>query len=402
MIGIRRLKGLVLALLIAAATAQAADGPMLSKSTYRVLKTTQEWLDAGATAKAVQRLKALVKETGEQPYDHAVALQTLAHAQLTGENYDAAIPNLKRSLALGVLPQEAQQNIRLNLAQLYMATEDFPAAIDIMNRWLEKAEKPRPEAYVILGSAHYQLEHFQQAIPPMRRAIELADEPKESWYQTLLSAYNESEDYANCVSLLHTMLKLFPDRPAYWRQLAGLEMMRERYPEALAVMELAYLRGHLETERDLRNLAQLYTHCEAPFRAAEIIEQGIEKGRIKPTRKNLEQAANAWYQAKEHKRAIAALERAAAIDKDPELGLRLAQLYISAQHWAEAEQSLKRLLDGKRLQEKQAAKASLLLGITRYEQDKPEAAKSAFATAKRHASTRRDAEQWLAFLEHDA
>ncbi|WP_303907154.1 tetratricopeptide repeat protein [Thiohalomonas denitrificans] len=388
-------------LLLAAGPLQAADQPMLSKQTYQVLKTTQEWLSTGATARAETRLKELARETDGQAYDQAVVLQSLAHAQLASENYSAAIPNLERSLELGVLPEEAQQSIRFNLAQLYMATERFPSAIDILNRWFQDAGAERAGAYVMLGSAYYQLKQFRNAIPPMRKAIELADVPKESWYQTLLSAYSEIKDYPNSVNLLHTMLKHFPDQPTYWRQLAGLELMRERYPEALSVMELAYLRGYLETERELRNFAQLYTHSDAPYLAAQVIEQAIADGKMEPGRKNLEQAANAWYQAREYERAIAALEQVVAIDKDPELGLRLAQLYISAQRWADAEASLKRLLDQQRLAGKRAAKAWLLLGITRYERNNLEQAKGAFLAATRDASTRPDAEQWLSFLEHN-
>lgn len=391
---------MVWALLLTVGPLQAEDEPTLSKQTYQVLKSTQQWIETGETRRAVNRLKALVKETAGRPYDQAVVLQSLAHARLAGEAYAAAIPDLRRSLELDVLPQAAEQNIRLNLAQLYLATEAFPSAIELATLWLQYAETPRAKVYVLLGSAHYQLKQFKEAISPLRKAIVLSESPKESWYQSLLSAYNEVEDYSNAVSLLHTMLKRFPERSAYWRQLAGIEMLRERYPEALAVMELAYLRGHLETERDLRNLAQLYIHGEAPYQAAQVIEQGISDGLIQADRKHLELAANAWYQAREHQRAIGALERALAADPDPELGLRLAQLYISTQQWANAEQSLRQLIDQKSLPDKRMAKAWLLLGIARYERDSLEEAKNAFLAASQEISIRPEAEQWLAFLEH--
>ena len=384
-------------LLSASMALQAADKkPSLSPQTYQALKSTQEMLDAGNSAPAIRRLEKLVKETAKHPYEQAISLQSLAHAYIDSGNYAAAIPHLKQSIALQALPEEAQQRSRYNLAQLYMATEQFSPAAKLLEPWLQHAAAPSADAYVMLGSAYLQLKQYKQAVPPLRKAIDLSTQANESWYQSLLGAYNELKDYKQCVKLLHSMLKLFPDQATYWRQLSGMELMRHNTAQALAVMELAYLRGHLSTERDLLNLAQLYALRNAPYKAAQLIEDEIAKGRISATAKIWEQAANAWYQAKEMRHSISALEKAVEKNNNPDLSLRLAQLYLESQRWSDAQQRLRTILSAH--DSNTQDKAWLLLGIASYEDDSMEQAKSAFSEAAKFKKTKKDAEQWLAYL----
>ncbi len=377
---------------------QAADKtPSLSSHTYKSLLSIEEMIDAGNTTTALKRLKELLKANTKQPYAQAVILQSLAHAHIDLGDYSTAIPFLKRCLDLQALPDDVQQRSRYNLAQLYMATEKYSPAIKQLEIWFKQVDTPTAEAHMLLGSAHLQLKQYKKAIKPLRKAIELSKRPNESWYQSLLGAHNELKDYKQCVILLRRMVKLFPDRSSYWLQLSGMEMMRKNYAQALAVMELAYLRGHLTAERDLLNLAQLYSLRDAPYKAAQLIEKEIAKGRISAKPKTWEQAANAWYQAKESAQSISALEKAVNKNGNIDLSLRLAHLYLENQRWSEAQERLRRILKGKNT--KAQDKAWLLLGVACYESGSLEQAKAAFSKAKKFNKTQKDAEQWLAFLE---
>ncbi|MCW9025655.1 MAG: tetratricopeptide repeat protein [Gammaproteobacteria bacterium] len=391
---------LVLVLIsVPAASPFAATTKTLSKQTYQQLQASQKLLEAGNTGKAVSQLQILLKETTEHPYEQAVILQTLAHAYISSDAYNKAIPYLQRSLKLNQLPDDVQQRGRYNLAQLYLAENQFTESIKTIQVWIANAKIPRAEIYAMLGSAYLQLQRYADAIEPMRKAIELNETPKENWYQSLLGAYNELKNYEQCTVLLREMITLFPKRPRYWRQLAGIEMMRENYSEALAVMELAYLRNYLEAERDLLNLAQLYSHQNAPYKAGIVIEKEIHNRRIKATRKNWELAANAWNQARETKRAINALEQAWKISQQPALGLRLSQHYLDAQRWKAASLVLNALLKKKKLDEDDAGRTWLLLGITRFETKQRDEAREALNQAAKYKNTRKDALQWLAALK---
>ena len=282
----RRISIALCLLFITFAQSLGAATPALSKHAYQRIQSAQELLSAGKTRQAIKILKELVDASTKRPYEQAVALQSLAHAELARDRPAAAIPLLERGLALAVLPDDAQQRTRYNLAQLYMASERFASALKQLKQWFAKEPQPKAEAYALLGSAHLQLKHYRSAVKPLRQAIARSKRARESWYQGLLGAYSELKDYKQCAKLLRTMIKLFPTRGAYWRQLAGIELLRQRYRDALAVMELAYLRGHFESERDLLNLAQLYAQRDAPYKAAQLIEKEIAAGRIRSRRKN--------------------------------------------------------------------------------------------------------------------
>ncbi len=380
-------------------TADAAKKKTLSQQTYKVLMAAQESLGAGDAPKAISSLKKLLAELESKPYEQAIVLQGLSHAHISQEDYTSAIPPLKRGIGLGALPNEPQQRARYNLIRLYMATEGFAEAINQLKLWFTRVEKPPAEAYVMLATAHLQLAHYQAAIEPLRKAIRISETPKESWYQSLLGAYNELKQYDHCTALLHTMLQRFPDRPNYWRQLVGIQLTQEKYRDALATMELAHLRGHVDTEQELLNLAQLYLHLNAPYKAAALIEDEIRQGHIDKTEKNWEHAANALLLARETNKAVTALEKAKAVLRNPQLGLRLARLYMESRHWDKAGRTLNSIINAGKLDAADTGQAWILLGIVRHEAKSMQEARAAFIQAGKYRKTASSAKQWLAFLD---
>ncbi len=392
--------GLVTALLCAFTTvAYTAPNKALSQQTYRVLMTAQGSLEKGQTSKAIASLKKLSATLGKSPYEQAIVLQNLSNAHIAREEYRAAIPPLKRSLSLNALPAQPQQRARYNLINLHMATDGFLEAIKLLKVWFSHTKTPRADAYVMLATAYLQLGRFQEAVVPLRKAIRMSTEPRENWYQSLLWAQSELKQFGHCATLLQTMLKLFPGRPDYWRQLAGIQLTRERYRDALATMELAYLRGHIKVEKELLDLAQLYLHLNAPYKAAALMENEIRRGRIKKAEKNWEHLGNAWLLAREANKAIAALESARGGLHDPRLDLRLAQLYMESRRWNEAGDTLDSIISGAKLDAAGTGRAWMLLGIVRYEAKLPGAARVAFEQARKYPKTADDAAQWLALID---
>lgn len=378
--------------------ADAAKKKALSQQTYKVLMAAQELSGKGESSQAIVTLKQLLTQLDKRPYERAIVLQGISHTHIAQEAYNAAIPPLKESIELGTLPEEPQQRARYNLIRLLMATEGFAEAIDQLKNWFSLEKQPQAEAYAMLATAHLQLGHYQAAIKPLKTAINISDTPKESWYQSLLGAYNELKQYDHCTTLLHTMLHLFPEQPNYWRQLAGIQLTEYKYSAALATMELAYLREHVNREKELLNLAQLYLHLNAPYKAATLIENEIKRGHITKREKSWEQAANAWLLARETHKAIVALEKAKAMLRNPQLELRLAQLYMESRDWKKAGKTLNAILNDGKLKPSDVGQAWMLLGIVQHEAKSTSKARAAFNQAKRYQKTANSAAQWLAFL----
>ncbi|MFC1603382.1 tetratricopeptide repeat protein, partial [Pseudomonadota bacterium] len=123
------------------------------------------------------------------------------------------------------------------------------------------------------------------------------------------------------------------------------------------------------------------------------------QGRINKSEKNWEHAANAWLLAREINKAVAALEKAKATLRNPQLGLRLAQLYIESQRWQEAGKTLNTIISDGKLKSADSGQAWMLLGIVQHETKSIAKARTAFKQAKKYKKTANGAKQWLAFID---
>ena len=207
----------------------------------------------------------------------------------------------------------------------------------------------------------------------------------------------ERESWRACIPLIKDMLRLFPERQAYWSQLAGVHLALKDYAAATTALELAYRDGALKHERELIQLARLYLHTGMPHKAARLLEQQLELGRIADTSAHQKLLARSWSSSGERDQAILALERTIGTSAAPMIRLQLAQWYIEAERWKAAEELLATVVENTE-ENRLKAQGWLLIGIARYEQKKIPAAQNAFNHASQLPTTREAASQWLEFL----
>lgn len=372
--------------------------PALSPNTYDKLHAAQSLIEEGDTGRAVKALQALLAGLPDRSYERAVVQQALGHAYLRGEDYANAVHHVRQALAAAVLPANAQQRLSYTLAQLHFATAQYAEAAQILTLLLKNAVEFNAGAYVMLGSAYLRLERYQAAVAPLETAIERTEHAPENWYNNLLAAYYELKDYDRCVTLLHAMLRRFPRREIYWRQLADIALARGRPDNALAVMELAYANAQLPREEGILHLARLFAAQGAPYKAGVLLENAFSRGHIVATDQHRTLLADVWLQARETEKAIAALRSVGERVQSAQLGMRLARLYLDHQRWQAAAETLQAWLESGRLTDDEQGRAWLLLGIARYEAGALDEARRAFVRAQQHAASRPDARQWLNFV----
>ena len=387
---------LTLSLGLASGHLTAKPGQTLSPSTYQQLSEVHQHIDQQAFDAALSAVQALLTDVQQNAYEAAVVLQTLGYVQVSREDYPAAIHALERSLALQQLPDDTQQRLRYDLAQLYVAESKPAGAIERLEIWFDRTDAAHAEAYVLLGHAYAQQKKYRKAIPPLKKAIQLAEQPQAEWYESLLAMYFEIQSYRDCVPVLETMIRLFPQRHRYWQQLAGVHLALKDYDAALTALELAHRKGALKKEQQLIQLAQLYLYTGIPYKAARLLEEHMRTGSIADNARHRELLARAWSGTKQRTQAIQALERAISKQSAPELRLRLAQLYFEDERWEAATIILQPLLHGE--SSDPSGQAWLLLGIARFEQHDHEAARLAFQKAVRSSDTVNSAQQWLDFI----
>ena len=387
-------------LLIAMCALLTAPGTLaggLSPMTYRQLTDIHEQMDKQAYNKALGELEKLLADIGNNSYEKAVVLQTLGYVQISRESYAPAAEAFEQALALDQLPETTQQRLRYDLAQLYLTSGKTAKAIRLLERWFADTTQADATAYALLGHAYAQNNQYAKAITALQRAIQLSVQPHADWYEALLAMHYERESWQACIPLLKDMLRLFPERQAYWSQLASVQLALKDYVAATTALELAYRDGALKHEQELIQLVRLYLHTGMPHKAARLLEQQLELGRITDTRAHQKLLAQSWSASGERDQAIVALERATGTSAAPMIRLQLAQWYIEAERWQDAEKLLATVVE-KTEENRLKAQAWLMIGIARYEQKKIPAALKAFNHASQLPTARKAASQWLEFL----
>jgi tetratricopeptide (TPR) repeat protein len=336
------------------------------------------------------------------PYERAVVNQMIGYAWANEGNYEESAAALKLALAENALPPGQQLSTRYNLAQLYLMLEQFEQAVEQFESWFKDTEAPTATAYYALASAYYQAGREDEAVAPAEQAVALSEEPKEPWLQLLVALYLDRKRYAEALPLVERLVTSFPKK-TYWIQLAAVYFALEEDQKSFAVQQLAYSQGLLTNDRELRRLAQMYLFNDLPYRAASVLEKGLEEGQIEKDQDAWQILGNSWLAAREYERALVPLENAASLSEDGELWLRLAQVHVQREEWDEAVDAVEKAL-AKGLDKggpNTPCHGYLLIGIARYNQNRLGPAQSAIGRALSCEKTTEMASRWLQFLERE-
>ncbi|MBL4851730.1 MAG: hypothetical protein JKY90_05550, partial [Gammaproteobacteria bacterium] len=111
--------------------------------------------------------------------------------------------------------------------------------------------------------------------------------------------------------------------------------------------------------------------------------------------------SQAWYQAREDKKAIPPMQRAAEQSEKGELYIRLAQSYLNLEQWSEAVKAIEQGL--KKGGIKKPGTANIMLGSALFNLKKFGKARKVFSTvsASKAKGNSKTAKTWLAFLDSE-
>lgn len=391
-------KLLLLLLLISSVSVNVCygKGKSMSRSTYSSLQDIQKLLTDEKFANAVTELNKLYGEIDKDTMDEAVVLQTLGYAEMGLSQYPKAITHLKKSVDLAMLPESAELNTRYLVAQLLASQGKYREALDYASIWYSKLKKVKPTHRIFMANLYAQLKQFKYAIELARKAIDESDKPRESWFQLLVASYFETRQYDKTAGALKEVLALWPDKKAYWEQLASINMMMDRDSETLAVLQLAWMQGLLDKEASIKTLVQFAISQGIPERAARILDSAIRDKKIEANEKNLEVLSTAWSASRETDKAINSLLELAKVSSDGKPLVKLARLYLDKEQWGKAQDVLQQAID-KGL--KDESQAWLLLGIAYVQGDKFDQAKKALKRARAFTKIEKQASAWLKYTD---
>ena len=369
----------------------------IDERTGKRLITAREYLTAEKYREASETLDKL-RMGSLNPLEKARVYQIRAFIAYGQQDTDAARDFLEKSLAEEVLSPEEFAETRFQIAQLWLQDQNWAEAAKNLEKWFTLAENPNAAAYYILALVYYQLEDLEKALVPAQTAVDLTSEPRESWLQLLLALRLTQKQYEESIPILETLLARYPKK-AYWLNLSTVYGALGNYEEALVPLQLAHTQDLLDQDGEIRRLAQLLLFLELPYRAAQVLEQGLEAQLIQGDVEAYEMLSNSWIAARQYNESVAPLERAAELSDAGDLYVRLAQVHLQREKWGEASKALRKALAKGKLANR--GDAQLLMGIAFYSQKQPKQAKTWFARAREHKATREEAETWIRYIDRE-
>jgi predicted Zn-dependent protease len=345
---------------------QKIKHPMTSKVTAKRIDKAFSYSKREKYSHAIEVLVDLLKQTKGRNDESAMIWQQLGFVLAQKGDNEKAIKALENSLSFQVLPYQQTLSSYFTVAQLYFASEKYQLAEDRMMAFMNLAEEPSAEAYILTGSILSQNNKKEEALKFINQAIISSTKPQEKWLQFALALNHELKKYENAIKILVTLTSSFPTNDKYWKQLSTTYLSLNQDTKALATLELAYKLGHIKLESDIMNLASLYVYLDLPLKGAELLQKEISAQRVRKNPKSLDLLSQAHMMAKNKALAIVALEDGAQIAAHGDLEAKLGFLHFDDENWKLAEEKLNASL--KKSSVKNPEKVYMALAMIKYNQ----------------------------------
>lgn len=374
----------------------------LSERVHRRLSDAQDALDIDDFLTSETKLREILEMRNITPYERAQTHRFMGYVHLKKDDFPRGIDAFLQVIQIGgpdVIGPGLFNEIIKVLWQLYMQVENYPEAIRYGLQWHDSQEDPQPRDYMLMASAYYYVGQFQDTVDYATQAIERAqassEEVKESWWNLLLAAYFELEQYSDALEVSKILVTQWPKKQ-YWLQMGGLYAEVDDEDRQRAAYWSTYEQGLMERSQEITATAQLLMLAEVPYKAAQILQAGLNDGSIEATPGNYRLAAQAWQMSQENDKALDPLRKAAEGEEDAgdrgDLYLRLAESYNAVSEYEECAAAARDALQQGGFDNK--GRTNMLLGQCLFELEKYDEAKEAFSDAADDPDQRRQATRW--------
>jgi len=367
----------------------------LTESTYSELANIDDLIDQGKFQSALTLLNRLVPKLEARTYDRAVSLQLLGHIHSAMGNRPAAISAFKKALESRKLPESVDHDLRYSIAQLLIAEGSYRDGTGYLLRWINEEKDPTAESMALLASSYYRLGSYGEAANHMEKAISADGIGPAAWYELLLACYRKTGRGAEAIRVSQQAIRRYPDAGAFWNNLLYWYRHAEMAPESLALQELMYRRGMLNTAEKIR-LVRSYDRRGMPYQAADLLEHELETGNIPRTEAHYRLLVHCLLRAREKEPARDILAQAVSQMPNGSLQYQLGTLLVDMEQWRAARDTLENALASG--DTGAVGHARLLLGISYYHTGNVEASRDAFRLAQADETSHDEAQTWLQFI----
>ncbi|MGH8127472.1 MAG: tetratricopeptide repeat protein [Gammaproteobacteria bacterium] len=356
----------------------------------------------------------------ESPYAQALLSELIANSYLIQKKLNQAEPYLKTIVQLNALQPDSQRSIIQELATVYLSNKNYNGAIRLYKQVLDQDAKnkvqPGPDLYYRLGLAYSyrgdadnsNKSDYSTALQYVKQAIQMAeklhakdpknnDAPSKDWYQSWFVMAYKLKDFKQARDVAQLLVTKWPNDKDFWSYYANTALLLHDDQQAAAIYGLMYKRGMLKSKDDYMQLASLLLEQRTPYKAAEIITDGMQKGIVPKTKDNYDTLSGAWTAARAWDKALAALGQEAGLSSDGKVYLRQAQIYLNRRNYAKAHEAAQNALNKGGLKN-DTGSAWMTLGQAAFEQKDYSAAVKAFRQAEKYKSQAQNARSWIKYV----
>lgn len=385
----------------AATKSRVRRTPALRPVVYQRLDEVRQLADEKQYSSALDKLRALEKMP-RNSYERAMTSNMYAYVHFSQERYAEAAEYYRQVLGIDNIPESLELTTRYSLAKLYLLQEQYQQAVDMLNSWFAMMEKPGAEAYILRAQMYYQLEQYKNALPDVKKAIALNQQqgntPRENWLLLERAVYYQNKDFAAMERCLKDLISYYP-KAQYWVQLSAVYNEMGKPEKELSALETAYEQQLLSQESQIISLAQAMLMKDIPYKAAEVLLQGIKAGTVKESARNLSLLADALMLAREYDQALNVMEKAAGTSGAAADYYKLAQIYTERQQWQKALDNITQALNKGGLNDEH--QAYILQGLVLFNMERFGKAREAFKQASRYPQAEKMAQQWLNYIDNE-
>ena len=292
---------------------QPIEGRQFSAKTGEIVLRAQDLMGADQFRAAIPELNNALAIPDINPYERSVIHQMLGSCYYEQNQYSQAINSFENAISSGGLLPNESNNLRINIAQLLIASDQFSRGAQMLEDWGRSGNQLKPSHIEMLWQAWSQAEQYGRALPWAERWFNSANPKERKHFDLLNFMYNNLRMPGKQADIVKQMINRWPEDKALWDAWASMLANGGREQEAFEVSKMLYLGGAYSSENDLLKVVQYYSFYDMPFQAAEILEREMNAGRIPQSADRLVQLSDLFRQSREYKRAIPILERAACL-----------------------------------------------------------------------------------------
>lgn len=347
----------------ATAHAQAQEGRQFGAKAGEIVNEALQFLNGNQYSAAASKLNQAIALPELNAYERSTIYQMLGSSQYEMNQLGAAITSFQNSInAGGLLPNEAD-GLRVNIAQLMIANGQYAQGAQALENYLNRGGQQKPAYIDMLVSAWVQSDNYSKALPWAEKWFRAASPKERKHFDLLNFLYNNLGMQGRQADIVKEMIGRWPDDKQLWDTWASMLANGGREQDAFEVNKMLYLSGVLNQESDLLKVVQYYSFYDMPFQAAQILETEMNAGRISQNSDRLVQLSDLYRQAREYKRAIPVLERAASTSGKAKLYADLGEAYYNEGNCVKAEESFKSAIN----KGYDRGKSWMLIATCRYE-----------------------------------